>query len=31
MEATEINKLWERVLSHFRDFYRYTDSAHRLD
>lgn len=31
MEATEINKFWERVLSHFRDFYRYTDSAHRLD
>ena len=31
MEATEINKFWERVLGHFRDFYRYTDSAHRLD
>ena len=31
MEATEVNKFWERVLSHFRDFYRYTDSAHRLD
>ena len=31
MEAIEINKFWEQVIAQFRDFYRYTDSAHRID
>lgn len=31
MQGTEINKLWEQLLRQFRDFYRYTDKAHRID
>lgn len=31
MQGTELNKLWEKLVRQFRDFYRYTDSAHRMD
>lgn len=31
MQGTEINKLWEKLVRQFRDFYLYTDSAHRID
>lgn len=31
MEASELNKMWERLVRQFRDFYRYTDKAHRMD
>lgn len=31
MKATDVRKLTEKALRHFYDFYRYTDSAHRID
>ncbi|QVW55221.1 hypothetical protein pEaSNUABM29_00181 [Erwinia phage pEa_SNUABM_29] len=31
MQGTEINTLWEKLLRQFRDFYYYTDAAHRID
>lgn len=31
MKPEEIRKLTEKVIRHFYEFYRYTDSAHRID
>lgn len=31
MKPQDVQKLTEKVIRHFYDFYRYTDSAHRID
>lgn len=31
MNSTDVRKLTEKAIRHFYDFYRYTDSAHRID
>ncbi|QVW28775.1 hypothetical protein pEaSNUABM8_00278 [Erwinia phage pEa_SNUABM_8] len=31
MNPNEVRKLHDRLIKHFYDFYRYTDSAHRID
>lgn len=31
MQPSELNTMWEKLIRQFRDFYKFTDSAHRID